>query len=108
VEYLCLGTSWKLNENQSPRKGANPDLSDKKRTVVSFRVTILIPSVMIEMLSLPLVFPSDIIRRIILDTRLEFIIESHRPEFDSGFLYSHAMKAGGGVELQLHHSSPRH
>jgi hypothetical protein len=74
---LCAFALGGNYENQSRRRGSNPDLSDTKRNAVSFRVTILIP----------LIFLLDLIRRNILDTSLQFIIESCRAQFDWGFLY---------------------
>jgi hypothetical protein len=74
----CVFALYGSYENQSRKRGSNPDLSDTKRNAISFRVTILIPLVMIEILPLPL----DIIRTVILDSRLQFIIESHIAQFD--------------------------
>jgi hypothetical protein len=84
---LCAFALRGNYENQSRRRGSNPDLSDTRRNAISFRVTILIPLVLIEMLSLLLIFPLDLIRRIILDTSLQFIIDSCRAQFDWGFVY---------------------
>jgi hypothetical protein len=84
IRELCAFALHGSYENQSGRRGSNPDLSDTKRNAVSYRVTILVPSVMIEILSLALWFPVDIILRIILNTRLQFVIESHRAQFDWG------------------------